>query len=60
VFTGPASAEGYFEQIDAFLSATLGPTVRQCYRIILDDPDEVAREMLRGMDRGARFPPPAL
>jgi predicted Rossmann-fold nucleotide-binding protein len=50
VFTGPASAEGYFEQIDAFLSATLGPTVRQCYRIVLDDPDEVAREMLRGMD----------
>jgi len=50
VFTGPASAEAYFEQIDAFLSATLGPTVRQCYRIILDDPDEVAREMLRGMD----------
>jgi len=50
VFTGPATAEAYFEQIDAFLSATLGPTVRQCYRIILDDPDEVAREMQRGMD----------
>jgi hypothetical protein len=33
-----------------FLAATLGPTARQCYRIILDDPPEVAREMLRGMD----------
>jgi len=50
VFTGPAGAEEYFRRIDEFLVATLGPRVRQCYRIIVDDPAEVAREMLRGME----------
>ena len=29
--------------------------VRQCYRIIVGDPDEVAREMLRGMDAVREF-----
>jgi predicted Rossmann-fold nucleotide-binding protein len=50
VFTGPAATAHYFRQIDEFLVTTLGETARQCYRIILDDPAEVAREMLRGMD----------
>lgn len=50
VFTGPAGSADYFRQIDEFLAATLGPVARQCYRIVLDDPAEVAREMLRGMD----------
>jgi pyrimidine/purine-5'-nucleotide nucleosidase len=49
VFTGPRGSEEYFRQIDTFLAGTLGPRVRQCYRIIVDDPAEVAREMLRGM-----------
>jgi predicted Rossmann-fold nucleotide-binding protein len=49
VFTGPRGSEEYFRQIDAFLAVTLGERVRQCYRIIVDDPAEVAREMLRGM-----------
>jgi len=55
VFTGPAASAAYFEQIDAFLAATLGPLARQCYRIVLDDPAEVAREMLRGMDAVREF-----
>ena len=50
VFTGPRGSEDYFRQIDAFLVGTLGPRVRQCYRIVVDDPPEVAREMLRGMN----------
>jgi hypothetical protein len=50
VFTGPTESREYFEQIDSFLAATLGPTARQCYRMIVGDPPEVAREMLRGMD----------
>lgn len=49
VFTGPAGSDEYFRQVDAFLVGTLGERVRQCYRIIVDDPAEVAREMLRGM-----------
>jgi len=55
VFTGPASSADYFRQIDEFLTATLGPVARQCYRIVLDDPPEVAREMLRGMDAVREF-----
>ena len=50
MFTGPTGAQEYFHGIDDFLVATLGPKVRQCYRIIVDDPAEVAREMMRGMD----------
>jgi predicted Rossmann-fold nucleotide-binding protein len=49
VLTGPRGSEEYFRQIDAFLVATLGERARRCYRIIVDDPAEVAREMLRGM-----------
>jgi pyrimidine/purine-5'-nucleotide nucleosidase len=49
VFSGPRGSEEYFRQIDAFLVGTLGERVRQVYRIIIDDPAEVAREMLRGM-----------
>ncbi|HET7202881.1 MAG TPA: nucleotide 5'-monophosphate nucleosidase PpnN [Steroidobacteraceae bacterium] len=49
VLSGPRGSEEYFRQIDAFLVGTLGERVRACYRIIVDDPAEVAREMLRGM-----------
>jgi len=55
VFTGPAGSEDYFRQIDGFLVATLGPVAHQCYRIVIDDPPEVAREMLRGMDAVREF-----
>lgn len=50
VFTGPADSADYFERIDEFLAGTLGPAARKCYRIILDDPPEVARAMRRGMN----------
>jgi hypothetical protein len=49
VFTGPRGSDEYWQQIDAFLVGTLGEQVRACYRIIVGDPAEVAREMLRGM-----------
>ena len=49
VLTGPRGSEEYFRQIDAFLVDTVGERARRCYRIIVDDPAEVAREMLRGM-----------
>ena len=49
VLTGPASSAAYFEQIDQFVRATLGDRARQRYRIILDDPAEVARHMSSGL-----------
>jgi predicted Rossmann-fold nucleotide-binding protein len=45
VFTGPESARAYFNQLDAFIGATLGETAQRLYTIIIDDPDEVARAM---------------
>jgi predicted Rossmann-fold nucleotide-binding protein len=49
IMTGPASAEPYFRQIDAFVAATLGKDAQRRYRIIIDDPREVARTMRAGL-----------
>ena len=51
VFTGPAVAAPYFEQIDKFLRLTLGESVSRRYRVIIDDPVEVAHEMRDGIER---------
>lgn len=51
IFTGPVEAESYFQEIDRFLAATLGESIRQYYQIIVDDPARVAREMHDGMQR---------
>lgn len=55
VFTGPASAKAYFEQIDAFIGATLGAKAQARYKIIVDDPDAVAREMQMGIRQVREF-----
>jgi len=51
VFTGPAAAAGYFRQIDRFLGETLGPRAQERYKIIVDDPVAVAKEMQTGIQR---------
>lgn len=55
ILTGPASASDYFQRIDEFLCYTLGESVRRHYRIIVDDPISVAREMRHGIDDVAEF-----
>lgn len=55
IFTGPGSAAGYFEQIDHFITETLGPATRQLYRIIINDPEAVARKTLEGVDKVRQF-----
>lgn len=45
VMTGPASAAAYFQQIDEFVGATLGPDAQSRYKIIIDDPRAVAQEV---------------
>ena len=45
IFTGPESSRDYFKQINAFIGATLGEAAQQRYKIIVDDPELVAREM---------------
>lgn len=55
IFTGPAASAGYFEQIDHFITETLGPAARQMYRIIIDDPEAVARKTLEGVEEVRQF-----
>ena len=55
IFTGPASASGYFEQIDHFITQTLGPAARQMYRIFIDDPEAVAKKVMEGIEEVHQF-----
>jgi len=50
ILTGPKSAEEYFKQIHHFIENTLGFEAQQRYKIIIDDPALVAREMKNGME----------
>jgi len=49
IMTGPANSESYFRQIDEFVAATLGESAQRRYKIIIDDPQQVGREMLNGL-----------
>ncbi len=51
VFTGPKDTAEYFDQLHSFIGATLGPLAQSKYRIIIDDPAEVARAMVQGLAR---------
>ncbi len=55
IFSGPDSAKGYFEQIDRFISSTLGKEAQYRYQIIIDDPVLVAREMQAGIAQVRAF-----
>lgn len=54
IFTGPRQSAAYFEQIDRFLRLSLGDEIAQHYQIIVDDPAEVARAMIKGIDKVRR------
>jgi predicted Rossmann-fold nucleotide-binding protein len=55
VLTGPARSAAYFEQIRAFLRGTLGPEAADRVRIVIQDPAEVARIMVQGLDEVRDF-----
>jgi len=55
VMTGPASSESYFRQIDEFVGATLGPDAQNRYKIIIDDPRAVAKEIKSRLDDVLEF-----
>ena len=54
ILTGPKQSAAYFEQIDAFLKLALGPQIADKYRIIVDDPGEVAAVVNAGVDQVRR------
>lgn len=55
ILTGPAGSESYFQEIDRFLLTTLGKQVQRLYKIIINDPAQVAREMVEGMKKVRGF-----
>jgi predicted Rossmann-fold nucleotide-binding protein len=55
ILTGPKSSEDYFKQIHNFIEKTLGFEAQQKYKIIIDDPALVAREMRAHIDSVSDF-----
>ena len=55
IMTGPRSAAPYFRKIDDFVGATLGPEAQERYKVIIDEPREVAREVKRGLEDVLEF-----
>ena len=55
VLTGPRDSGEYFEHIDRFITATLGAEATRRFSIVIDDPPEVARRMVRGMHEVREF-----
>lgn len=55
ILTGPASAKQYFEEINQFIADTLGAEAQKRYRIIVDDPAQVAREIKAGIEEVRQF-----
>lgn len=55
LFTGPKESVAYFEMIDAFIGATLGVDAKKRYRIVIDDPARVAREIRDSMSLVQNF-----
>jgi predicted Rossmann-fold nucleotide-binding protein len=51
IFTGPRQSAAYFEQIDRFLRLSLGDEVARHYQVIVDDPETVARTMVKGLEK---------
>ncbi|MBS0394590.1 MAG: LOG family protein [Proteobacteria bacterium] len=54
VLTGPAQSAPWLEQVHAFIGLALGAAAQARYRIVLDDPAEVARLMVAGMEQVRR------
>ncbi|MBT3426995.1 MAG: LOG family protein [Gammaproteobacteria bacterium] len=55
VFAGPETARDYFQQIDTFLTATLGKSVRNYYQIIIGEPARVANLILKGIRKVRKY-----
>jgi predicted Rossmann-fold nucleotide-binding protein len=55
ILTGPTQSAPYFDMIDEFIGATLGQEAKSRYRIIVDEPMRVAREMKEGIGLVRQF-----
>jgi hypothetical protein len=55
ILTGPPESADYFDAVDRYVGETLGKEAQGRYRILIDDPAEVARSMRRAMDEVRQF-----
>ncbi|MDT8385237.1 MAG: nucleotide 5'-monophosphate nucleosidase PpnN [Gammaproteobacteria bacterium] len=55
ILTGPASAEAFFIGVNQFIADTLGIEAQQRYKVIINDPARVAREMHAGIQEVRDF-----
>jgi hypothetical protein len=55
ILTGPAASVEYFDVVDRYIGATLGAEAQARYRILIDDPAEVARAMRKATAEVKRF-----
>jgi predicted Rossmann-fold nucleotide-binding protein len=55
VLTGPRESAAYFEHISRFITNTLGEAAASRLTVIIDDPAEVGRRMVRGIEMVREF-----
>ena len=55
IFTGPELSRSYFDQINEFILATLGSVAQERYKIIIDDPITIAREIKSSIAQVKQF-----
>jgi len=55
VLTGPRSSAAYFEHISRFVAGTLGESALQRLKVVIGDPVEVGRHMVRGVEAVREF-----
>ncbi len=55
VFTAPKHSADYFTQIEDFLTCTLGDSVSKRFKVIIDNPEEVAKYMSEQMEEIKAF-----
>jgi predicted Rossmann-fold nucleotide-binding protein len=55
ILTGPECSRAYFDGLDTFIKETLGDAAREKYKIIIDDPVGVAREITDSICAVMRF-----
>lgn len=55
IFTGSKQNENYFRMIDEFITGTLGAEAASRYRIIIDNPEEIARTVKAGIEEVRSF-----
>ena len=55
IFTGPEASREYFVHINEFIGQTLGAEAQKRYKIIIDDPEMVAKEMQNGIKQVREF-----